>query len=221
MSEESKNGSAEVTAPYVEEIEAQLKTRPDDLGLREDLAQALTDRHLLGAEGHLVGSDEDIKRLKEIVSGLPEDAALYPRAYLAHHEQRDEDLIRWSGRWADAVALTVSPPYDCDELYYNIVLPFESVPEGFWRKLAETLRQGWGDSAAVFMLQALANAEDGEPDKAIDNLILALDKDANYWLAAWVCGQIYTNQKNWHGALGYYKKALKVFARASLSKQKR
>lgn len=214
MSKKPKAANVENEILSVEEIEAQLKASPNDLGLHIDLAYALVDRHIYGEYGEAdypTGRDVDIKRLKEIVAKLPQDKAFYPRAYLSRQDNREQDFIKWSVKWISEISENDTVPYNCDELYLDCILPFEPIPSSLWGKWAETLAQAWDGSAAVFTLRGLAKVQhDNKPEEAVDDFVFALDKDPNYWLATWMCARIYDSQKNWQSALPYYLKALKA-----------
>ena len=196
-------------ALFVEELESKVKKYPDDIDLKKNLAAALLYRYLYGDEGQEALNKIDLERVREIVQDLPPDRALYVRAYLAlcdgNQEQSNELLIRSFSSFDKN-----SAPLSSDELWFWIIYPF-TLSRELASKLADVLRKKWPESAVVYTLQGLAKAlcEGASCEDGIDDFILALDQDQDYWYAADACAAAYYNRKIWRAARNYYHQALK------------
>ncbi len=210
MSKEPEGANGAPQPPSVEELRSRLEANQEDLPLRLDLANALLDRYIFGEGAHRAADEADIAHLKELLGTLPADKALFARAYLDYHANRTQAFVRSSLKWLSCLGQPAGPPLDCDELVELLILPFdpERLPDGLLGQWADTLNHAWPNSPAVLTLRALAEAQQGKPGAAIDSLVLALDKDPAYWIAAWDCGGLYGDQRNWQSALAYYMKAL-------------
>jgi tetratricopeptide (TPR) repeat protein len=190
----------------VEELKAKLKLRPDDVDLKEELASALTYRYIYGEGEQAAGNEADIKCVREILEELPEDKALFPRAYLAYRDGKKkeftEKLVRFA-QYEEGVR-----PFDSGELLGYFIAPFDSSPE-LWLRLADALDQVHAESASVLTLRGLVKLDDDDNLGAIYDFVCALEKDKDYWLAAWQCALVHSQENNWHAARNYYYRALR------------
>ncbi len=196
----------------VKELEAKIKISPNDVELKKNLARALINRYLFGEEGASPGDETDLKHLRELVKKLPRDAVPYSRAYLAYLDHKEDEAITWLVK---AFVYTeqegqVPPVLTAEEVYFYIFGPFNAASKEFWIKLTERLNRTWPESAAVLTLQGNEKLDQGKSEEAVDYFVRALSKDEFFWLAAWECAAIYSNEKNWQAACGYYYDALKA-----------
>ncbi len=193
--------------PTVEQLEEELAADPTNLGIQERLAKALRGRYI--DEG---GAEQDLERLKRLLAGMPKDRALFERAYLAWLNHEDNDAVEKLSVCAMQTSGARNEPLTSDELWHWISPFLDDPPKGLWGRLAEAFAHGWGDSAVVLTLRGMA---EGDSLIAVDHLVQALERDGTFWLAAWWCGAVYANQKNWRAAHGYYVRALKSETAAS------
>lgn len=194
----------------VDEIEAKLKSHPEDEDLRMDLAVALVNRHQDGEDGHPAGEKADLERAKELLSGLPKDEALFQRAYLAYQDKKMREFMRFSVEYAFALADPDEKPIDADSAYFLFEFPFLNMPSEVWGKWAKAMEGAWKDSAVVLTFRGLSKwHHEDKPEEAISDFVLALEIDPSFWLAAWKCAEFYFEQENWRTAYVYFLKALK------------
>jgi tetratricopeptide (TPR) repeat protein len=99
-------------------------------------------------------------------------------------------------------------PFTADEIYWDIILPFENVSNEFWSKLAGALNQLWPESPAALTLTGYVREVNNQPGEAIGYYDLAIKKDEQYWIAAWGLAESHYNLQNWKEALHNYQKAL-------------
>lgn len=194
--------------PTVEQLEEDLTADPTNLEIQENLVQALLNRYRYKG-----GSEHDLERLKRLLTGTPQDRALFERAYLAWLNHDDGDAIEKLYQCALHTTRASDEPLTSDELW-GWVFPFMTdPPQGLWGRLAEVFSHAWADSAAVLTLRGMA---EDDSITGVDYLVQALERDETFWLAAGWCASIYANQKNWRAARGYYVRALKSESAASL-----
>lgn len=190
-------------------IEDELLSAPDDIELKKELTFAIFDRYLYG-QGNLPAKNKfDLQRLRELFIQLPDDVALIPRAYVAHLDHReDEALSLLAKAYLHPTQKGEIQAVTSDEVWFLAEI-FDDPPKGFWLTLADALEQLWPESAAVFTLKGLEVLDQqDDPHEALDHFVRALGADKNYWWAAWLCANIYYDDKNWRAARGYYYKAL-------------
>lgn len=195
----SVENTSEETVPTVEELEIQLQANPDDLEIRENLVNALLDRHFFE------DSEDDCIKLRRIVKSLPEDRCYYALGYLSKLDGDSKATIDYLCKAAsnikdESTSLTIDD-------FIDWIFPFEiDPPEGLWLCLANVFSTHWPDSASVNTLLGMAE-EDAETAKVF--FVKALDKDSAYWYAANMCAKLYYGEKNWRAAIGYFRQALK------------
>ena len=209
MTKKDENTSAEGEGLSVEELDAKLKEMPNDLDLKKKLASALVWRYLYGTEEQEPRNEADIKRVREITKSLPEDVALYPRAYLAYLDGKETELITYLVKVAQQEERT--RPFTSAELLSAFILPFENSPKLLLRladRLADALNQVHPKSPPALTLRGFVKSEDN-PEGAINDFVCALEIDEDFWLAAWWCGSAYEQENNWQAACNYYHKALR------------
>ena len=191
----------------VNEIDQKLQATPTDNRLKKELVAALLNRYLdKGSDPRI---DPDIDKIRELISELPNDLAPYARAYISYLDEKDDDAIHWLVKYATRSDETHAPPISAEELRNDFVGPFIGFSKGSWIKLADQFAKVWPDSPAVFTLRGLEKAtHENSPGEAIDCYVTALGKDQNYWMAAWLCAQVYFEARNWGAARGYFVKAM-------------
>ncbi len=193
----------------VEELDAKLKETPDDLDLKKKLASALVWRYIYGTAEQEPGDEADIKRIREIIQNLPEDIALYPRAYLAYLDGKETELITYLVKVAQQEGSTHL--FTSVDLLSALIFPFENSPKLLLKlagKLVDELNQVHPKSPPALTLRGFVKSEDN-PEGAINDFVCALEIDEDFWLAAWWCGSAYEQENNWQAACNYYHKALR------------
>ncbi len=190
----------------VEELKAELKLQPDDVDLKGELASALTYRYIYGEGEQAAGNEADIKCVQEILEELSEDKALFPHAYLAYRDGKKKEFTEKIVRFAQYEESV--RPFNSEELLYLFIAAFDSSSE-LWLRLADALDQVHAESASVLTLRGLVKLDDDDNLGAIYDFMCALEKDKDYWLAAWQCALAYSQENNWHAARNYYYRALR------------
>ena len=193
----------------VDELEDLIKESPDDLTLKEDLAAALVDRVVYGDDEVGPGSEKDVERLREMLLSLAPDQAVFARAYVAYLDSNDVEAARWLVKYArgdddESAGESFSP----DELYLDVIVPFNGVGQKFWSELAAGLAEIWPDSAAALVVAGYVHQDEDRPADAFDCYDRALQKHADYWIAAWGVAEVYYFEREWQAACHYYETAL-------------
>jgi Tfp pilus assembly protein PilF len=190
------------------DLEDRLAGTPDDIDLQLDLAYALVECHVYGEPGREPGDETCIDRLRQLLKVLPKNATPYHRAYLANIDGREKECATELVRFASALSQEEAVSLNGDELLDVFIVPFD-LPGKAWQRVANALSKGWPEAAASLALHGFAKMSDDEAmEEAIDYLVRALDKDPQFWLAAYWCASIYAEQRNWRAARNYYRKAL-------------
>ena len=193
----------------VDELDEKIRANPKDLGLKEALASALVERYLYGDEKNDLGSEADIKRVRELLADLPKEKSYYPRAYVAYLDEEDKEAIRWLIKYAKGGnEQKPAESFTADELYLNIVAPFAAASKEFWSDLSVSLEGLWPESAAMLTVRGYLSQHENQPEQAIEHCRLALEKDPDFWPAALQCADLNYDSKNWELAYSYYCKAL-------------
>jgi tetratricopeptide (TPR) repeat protein len=192
----------------VNELEDLIKDSPDDLTLKEDLAAALVDRVVYGDDEVGPGSEHDIERLREMLVSLPADQAAFARAYVAYLDAKDAEAAGWLIKYARGDDDESSKPFSADELYLDVIVPFSGVGQKFWSEMAVGLAELWPGSAAALVIAGYVNQDENRLAEAFDCYDRALQKDPEYWIAAWGLAEVYYFEKEWQAACHYYEKAL-------------
>src|SRR5687768_8183492 len=123
MKDEQTVSEADAADLSVEGIEAALDKSPQDLEVMKDLTCALLDRYLYGADDKSGGDEVDLQRVRTLVAGLPEPLAMWPRAYLALVDGKDDEAAKWLALHATYMT-DEKTPIDCDTLYLEFLEPF-------------------------------------------------------------------------------------------------
>jgi hypothetical protein len=149
MAKEQISPGEEAEPISVEELEAKLKLRPDDIELMKRLASALAFRYIYGEEEQQSGNESDIKRVRKILRELPEDRALFPRAYVAYLDGDQEEFIDKLVRFAQHEESV--RPFSSEELHDHFIAPFDASSK-LWLSLSDALSQVRPESASVLTL---------------------------------------------------------------------
>lgn len=189
----------------VGEIEHQLQSQPDNLDLKEDLAYALMNRYLYGTESESSNNESDLELIRSLLKELPATMALWHRAYIAHVDGKPVEAAEWFSQHA-AYLVEEGEPISCDELYVDLLGPFDNSSQEFWTTLADTMQQICPDSGAAYTVQAESIFGE-DVDAAMSSYGKALEQDSSYWWAAWSIASQYAHEKNWKSAENYYAKA--------------
>lgn len=201
------NGYEDVLS--VDELEDLLKDSPDDLTLKEDLAAALVDRLVYGDDQLGPGNEHDIERLREMLACLSPDKAVYARGYVAYLDSQDTEAARWIIKYAHGDDdESASESFSPDELYLDVIVPFNGVSQKFWSELAVGLAELWPDTAAALVVAGYVNQDENKLAEAFDCYDRAFQKDPEYWVAAWGLAEVYYFEKEWQAACHYYEKVL-------------
>ncbi|MGE5302749.1 MAG: tetratricopeptide repeat protein [Alphaproteobacteria bacterium] len=205
--ESATNGYEQVLS--VDEVEDLLKESPDDLMVKEDLAAALVDRLVYGDDNVGPGSEHDVERLREILACLSSDKAVYARAYVAYLDSKDTEAVRWIVKYArGGDEENVSESFSSDELYLDVIVPFSDVTQEFWSELAVGLAELWPDTPAALVVAGHVNQDENKVAEAFDCYDRALQKNPDYWMAAWGLAEVHYSKKEWQAAAHYYESAL-------------
>ena len=201
------NGYEDVLS--VDELEDLLRESPDDLTLKEDLAAALVDRIVYGDDRVGPGSEHDIERLREMLACLSSDKAVYARGYVAYLDFKDTEAVRWIMKYARGDDEgNANESFSSDELYLDVIVPFSDVTQDFWSELAVGLAALWPDTPAALVVAGYVNQDANKLAEASDCYDRALQKDADYWMAAWGLAEVHYFKKEWQAAAHYYERAL-------------
>jgi tetratricopeptide (TPR) repeat protein len=193
----------------VDELEDLLKESPDDLALQEDLAAALVDRVVYGDDEVGPGSEQDIERLRELLLSLAPDQAVFARAYVAYLDSRDVEAARWLMKYASGDDDdSAGEPFSPDELYLDVIVPFNGVGQKFWSELAAGLAEIWPESPAALVVAGYVHQDQDRLADAFHCYDRALQKNADYWIAAWGVAEVYYLEREWRAACHYYERAL-------------
>jgi tetratricopeptide (TPR) repeat protein len=193
----------------VDELEDLLTESPDDLTLKEDLAAALVDRLVYGDESAGPGTEHDIERLREMLACLSPNKAAYARGYVAYLDSKDTEALRWIIKYARGDdEENASESFSSDELYLDVIVPFNDVTQEFWSELAIGLAELWPDTAAAFVVAGHVCQDKNKLAEALDWYDRALQKDPGYWMAAWGLAELHYFKKEWQAAAHYYERAL-------------
>lgn len=193
----------------VDELENLIREAPDDLTLKEDLAAALVDRLVYGDDEVGPGSNHDIDRLREMIACLPPQKASYARGYVAYLDSKDTEAAQWIVKYAHGDDdETASEPFSPDELYLDVIVPFNDVSPKFWSELALGLAELWPDTAAALVVAGYVNQDEKRLAVAFDCYDRALQKDSDYWVAAWGLAEVCYFEKKWQAACYYYERTL-------------
>jgi tetratricopeptide (TPR) repeat protein len=87
-------------------------------------------------------------------------------------------------------------------------LPNDSRDATFWMTLADELERRWPDAAVVYYCRGSVAENTGDMVGAIDGFVSALEIDETFWAASWSCGAVYSQQRNYRTAAGYFRRAL-------------
>jgi len=193
----------------VDELEDLLSESPNDLALREDLAAALVDRLVYGDDQVGPGDEQDIQRLRETLACLPSEKALFARAYAAYLNSDDAQAAHWLVRYARGDDDGISgESFSADELYLDVIISFSGVSRKFWSELAAGLAKFWPNTAAALVVAGYVNQDENRLLEAFNCYDHALQKDPEYWIAAWGLAEVYYLAKEWQAACHYYERAL-------------
>ncbi|MBY0552609.1 MAG: tetratricopeptide repeat protein [Candidatus Obscuribacterales bacterium] len=193
----------DVSELSVEQLEERVSSAPLNQTMRKDLAYAILYRIFDTDEES--SRQDDIRKLREVLSVLPAPAGLLPRAYLSYLDGNHEAAISWLGKHAEfyaekGMALT------CDDFLEDFVYPYSDVDDAFWDQLAQRVSLALPNSAAFYTLKAYASASGSEEMFGYHKQ--ALQADPSFWRAAWDLASLYYLEKNWNAAAKYYKQAL-------------
>lgn len=201
------NGYEDVLS--VDELEDLLRESPDDRTLKEDLAAALVDRIVYGDDRVGPGSEHDIERLREMLACLSSDKAVYARGYVAYLDSKDTEAVRWIMKYARGDDEgNANESFSSDELYLDVIVPFSDVTQEFWSELAVGLAALWPDTPAALVVAGYVNQDANKLAEASDCYDCALQKDPDYWMAAWGLAEVHYSKKEWQAAAHYYERAL-------------
>ncbi len=192
----------------INKLEKMLNENPGDLELKKDLSYAVMDRYIDGDDKFAARDKKVLKRLRQLVSELPEPMATMPRAFLLFIDKQYDMAISWLVKTALNAVEDGQLPADCltDDISYRLGGP----PDGFWEQFATALGAELPGSAAIDLLRGWANED--RPDEAAGFYKSALEKDPTYWRAAWDLGDIFYYEGNWEAAAHYYGRALEQTA---------
>jgi tetratricopeptide (TPR) repeat protein len=193
----------------VDELEDLLKESPNDLALKEDLAAALVDRLVYGDDEVGPGNEHDVERLREMLACLSGDKAAFARGYAAYLDSDDAEaahcIVRYARGDDDEIS---SESFSADELYLDVIIPFSGVGRKFWSELAAGLAELWPDTAAALVVAGYVNHDEDRLAEAFTCYDRALQKDSEYWIAAWGLAEVYYLEKEWQAACHYYERTL-------------
>jgi tetratricopeptide (TPR) repeat protein len=196
--------AATVSRRSIEDLEEALKLHPADGSLKKDLANAIMDRCLNRADGD-DNEDQDLERIRALVSEIPEPDVPALRACMSFLDDDEDEAVNWLAVHAASLVKN-GEQLTFDRLNHDFVDPFTDASSTFWAKLSEIVERNFPGSAATFYLQAMSN--EGDPDAEASCYKQALDKDASFWNAAWILGDIYAIEKDWQSASIFYEKAV-------------
>jgi tetratricopeptide (TPR) repeat protein len=205
MTHQGANEPKQSEMQPVDELKALLESQPGDDDVKEDLVWALVERYIGGDKTHEQGDEGDISLAKATLKRLPQDMALWPRAYLSYLDSDEQQCIAWLVKYVRSQ--DDQTPFDSSGLLAFFLGMFNLSPES-WNTVAAAVGRAWPESAAAFTMQGVAKEVSGDFEGATLDFARALEIDASYWSAAWECADVYYGEKNWRAAVKYYDRAL-------------
>src|SRR5882672_1758573 len=102
----------------ISKVEAEIRRDSSNLGFKEELAQALSERYIHGEYDTNSRAAEDLERLRSTLKEIPKTLAPFPRAYVAYLDEKDVVAVSWLKKYA-AILVKQSGKQQiaCDDLY--------------------------------------------------------------------------------------------------------